>query len=231
MRWIDWRASSSRRSCARSSSSALRRSSVNLLLLPRHAVRRVAGRGHLQVVADDGLFLAMELGLERGDRGFGRGDRHVEAGRLLEQPDERRVPGVGALAQLLDLALGRQDAARLVARAPFDPVRAAEDFAVARDGGAAGLARQRPWPRHSMAATRTFADLRADRVRRRAADDPDECSDAGATTRARRPGTRTRDRGTRDCASTTTKPTRPAARSRTNCRPAAASACVRTTTC
>ena len=91
MRWIDWRASSSRCSCARSSSSALRRSTRDLLLLARHALRGVAGGRHLQVVADDRLLLAMELGLQRGDRGLGGGDRHVEAGRFLEQPDERRV--------------------------------------------------------------------------------------------------------------------------------------------
>ena len=110
-----------------------------LVLLPRHAIGRVAGGRHLEVVADDGLLLPVELGLQRGDRRFRRGNRHVEAGRFLEQPDEGRVPRVGALAQLLDLALRRQDAARLVARAPFDPVRAAEDFPLARHGHAAGL--------------------------------------------------------------------------------------------
>ena len=47
----------------------------DLLLLPRHAVGGFAGRGDLQVVTDDRLFLAMQLRLERGDRRFSRGDR------------------------------------------------------------------------------------------------------------------------------------------------------------
>ena len=49
-------------------------------------------------------------------------DRHVERGRRPRAAARasRRL-GLGALAQLLDLALGRQDAARFGARAPFDP--------------------------------------------------------------------------------------------------------------
>src|SRR6185369_2823873 len=115
-----------------------------LFLLPRHTVRGITRRGHLQVVADDGLFLAVELGLERRDRGLGGGNRQVETGRFLEQPHEGRVAGVGALAQLLDLALGRQDAARFVARATLDAMRPMEYFALARDDRAAGLERHRP---------------------------------------------------------------------------------------
>ena len=45
---------------------------------------------------------------------------------------------LGALAQLLDFALGREDAARLGARAALDPRRAVEDLALERRDRAAG---------------------------------------------------------------------------------------------
>ena len=58
--------------------------------------------------------------------------------------------GVGALAQLLDFPLGREDAARLGAGAALDDVGAAEDVAVER-GDRRGRARGRV-PRRLVAA-------------------------------------------------------------------------------
>src|SRR5262249_34632691 len=75
----------------------------DLLLLAGDTLRRLAGVGHLQVVADDRLFLAVQLRLQRGDGRLGRGDRHLERTDFLAQARQRRLLAVGALAQLLDL--------------------------------------------------------------------------------------------------------------------------------
>ncbi len=103
-------------------------------------LRRVAGRADLQVEADHGLFLPMLLALERRGRGLGRGNPEVDRRELVAHAVDGRALLVGALAQFLDLALGREDALRLGAHAALDDVGAAEDVALERDHGAGHLA-------------------------------------------------------------------------------------------
>ena len=78
----------------------------------------------------------MLLALQRRRRRLGRGDPQVDRGELLAHAIDRGALLVGALAQLLDLALGRENALRLGAHAALDDVDAAEDVALERDHGA-----------------------------------------------------------------------------------------------
>ena len=64
------------------------------------------------------------------------------ATELFAHALDRPALRVGALAQLLDLALGREDAARFGAHAALDHVEAAEDVAVERDDRAGHEARR-----------------------------------------------------------------------------------------
>src|SRR5579872_1808901 len=115
----------------------------DLRLLARHTVRGLAGRGGLELEADDRLLLTVQFALERRDRRFGARNRHIQRRHVLAHPRQRSLFLFRAFAQLLDFPLGRQDAARFGAYAPFDAVRAPEDFAVRRRRGAAGLQRER----------------------------------------------------------------------------------------
>ena len=123
IRAIDCRASSWRASCARSSSSADRRSTAicSCLRLMRSAAS--VGGPDLQLEADDRPFPA---GAARPGATRSRIRPRQSSGRALStslaQPLDGGSLGVGALAQLLDLALGREDAARFGARAAFDDV-------------------------------------------------------------------------------------------------------------
>ena len=112
----------------------------DLLALPGDPLRRVVGGADLQVEADHGLLLPMLLALQRRRGGLGRGNPEVDGRELVAHAVDRRALLVGALAQFLDLALGRQDACRLGAHAALDDVGAAEDVALERDHGAGDLA-------------------------------------------------------------------------------------------
>ena len=114
---------------------------IDLILLAADPLRRFQRVGRLQLESDRRLLLPVLLRLQRDDRGFGRGNRHVEGLNLVPHLHERRLFGRGALAQLLDLALGRQQPARLRAGPAFQPVRAAEHLAVERRDGRRCLAR------------------------------------------------------------------------------------------
>ena len=82
---------------------------------------------------------------QAGDRRGGLRDRLFEAGGLVDQLFElRRVRLGDPLAQLLDLALGRENAARLGLGAAGDEMAAAEHIAVERrdrDSGTVGAMR------------------------------------------------------------------------------------------
>ena len=77
-----------------------------------HARFVVVGALGLALHADDRFFLAMEFVGQAGDRRGGVRHRLLEARRLADQAIERRPRFGDLLAQLLDLALGREDAAR-----------------------------------------------------------------------------------------------------------------------
>ena len=124
----------------------LRRAALdgNLFPLPRDPLRCLAGRSDLQIEAEHGLFLAMLLALQQRGCGLGAGDAQVDRGELLPHAFDGSALVIGALAQLLDFALGREDALCLGAHATLDDVETAEDVAVERhDGpwnGARGIA-------------------------------------------------------------------------------------------
>ena len=106
---------------------------ADLLLFPVEPLERVRAAAHLQLETDDVFFLTVQLRLHRGDGGIGPGDQHVEARDLLAQAFDRLAAGLEALAQLLDFALRREDAARLGACAALDLVGAAIHDPVERD--------------------------------------------------------------------------------------------------
>ena len=130
---IDASASARRASSAARSSSACRRSSAITSALRASRARVLAGARELRLVRDDRLLLAMLLGLQR------RRSRDVACAIVSSScADVRRraapAPRVGrdALAQLLDLAPRRQDAARLDLGAAGHQVRPAQHVALER---------------------------------------------------------------------------------------------------
>ena len=134
---------------------------ADLFLLARDAIGRIAGRGHLQVEADDGLLLAVQFLLQEHDRGLGRSDRHVEIRNFFAHASQQGLFLLGALAQFLDLALGRQDAASFSTHTAFDSMRAAEHVTLERRDRTV-----RPLRR----AVRILAAVDDPRVRNRSAD-------------------------------------------------------------
>src|SRR5262249_25139987 len=92
--------------------SALERELSRLLLDARRFVR---GALDLGLQRHDGLFLLVVFGVERGDGVLRLRDRHLEGRGLLGKADERFPFGADAIGQVLDLALGLEDAARLTA--------------------------------------------------------------------------------------------------------------------
>ncbi len=144
----------------------LARQLLGLLRQPRFLVGRVL---KLRVVTDGRLVLLVVLGVERCDCVRGVGDRPFELGGLLRQAHQRVTIRGDPIAELLDLALGLEDAARLGEPAAGNQVRAAEDVAVRRRD------RQRGLPaRHRRAVVALgdarLADRLANRVRERPVD-------------------------------------------------------------
>ena len=117
----------------RCSSSAERRSTAICSRFLRDPLRRGVRGSNLQVEADHGLFLPMLLALQRRRRRLRRRDPQVDRDELFAHAVDGRALLVGALAQLLDLALGREDALRFRPHAALDHVEAAEDVALERD--------------------------------------------------------------------------------------------------
>ena len=140
----------------------LRRTSLDgdLLALPRDPLRRVVGRSDLQIEADHRLFLPMLLALQRRRRRLGGGNPQVDRGELFPHAVDGGMLLVGALAQLLDLALGREDALCFGAHAALDDVDAAEDVAFERDDGAGNQSCARRAPSRSLAPPRRARERR-----------------------------------------------------------------------
>ena len=117
----------------------------NLLLFARDSICRIAARCQLQVEADDRLLLAVELTLEGQNRRLRGSHDHVERAEVVAQPIDRGALDVGALAQLLDLALGGQDSG-VSARTPPATTWTREDFALQRrdrfESARCGIARR-----------------------------------------------------------------------------------------
>ena len=111
---------------------ALQRELLRFLPQARGFVGRVL---ELRVVADDGLFLLVLLGVERADRVRGLRDGAIEIGRLLRQTRQRFAIVLDALAQLLDFALRLENAAGIVPAAAAHEPGTAEDVAVHGDDG------------------------------------------------------------------------------------------------
>ena len=102
-----------------------------LLALLRET-RRLVGRVlQLRLEADDGLFLLVVFGVQRGDgvRGRSRSSPSSAAVSSASRDSASRSTS-NPLAQLLDLALRLENAARVVAAAAGDELRPAEDGAV-----------------------------------------------------------------------------------------------------
>ena len=89
----------------------------------------------LGVVADDVLFQTVLFRVQCGNRAHRLRNRDVQGRYLFGQAHQVRAVAGHALAQLLDLALGGKNAARLDLRAARDEVRTAEDVAIDRGNG------------------------------------------------------------------------------------------------
>ena len=100
-----------------------------LLALLGEARRFVPGVLQLRVVTDDGLLLPVVFGVQRRDAVRRLCDGGLETSGLLREAGQGIAVVADAIAQLLDLALGLQDAARFLAAPAVDHVRAAEDIA------------------------------------------------------------------------------------------------------
>ena len=106
---------------------------ANELLALLSQSRRFVGRVlQLRLVADDGLLLPVMLGVQRGDPVRRLGDRRLETGGLLRQPEQGVAVLAGARAQLPNLALGLENAARLLTAASADDMRSAKHIAGTR---------------------------------------------------------------------------------------------------
>ena len=159
----------------------LARQLLGLLREARLLVGRVL---ELRVESDNGLVLLVVLGVQCGDRIGGMSDGRLELRGLLREPHQRLAVGGDAFAQLLDFALGLEDAARFGAPAARHEVRAAEHVSVQRRN------RQRREPAgrcgsvvRSSAITR-FSDGLPNRRRKR----PVDPNDRGQRDDARRAG-------------------------------------------
>ena len=149
---------------------------VPLLGQARRFVRRVL---QLRVVADDRLLLPVLFGVQRGDAVRRLRDRGLETSGLLREAGQGIAVFADALAQLLDLALGLQDAARFFAAPAADHVRAAKHIA------GPGRDRSRGEPARNgglvvAVGNPGIADGRADRVGEEAGDAHDGRKGHGA---------------------------------------------------
>ena len=114
------------------SSSAERRSTAITSALRARRARLLVGALTLRLVRDDGLFLSVLFRLQSGDRARGLGDRQLELRHFRRQTRQLLPIDGHALAELLDLASGRQNASRLDFRAAGDQMRAAQHVSVER---------------------------------------------------------------------------------------------------
>ena len=109
-----------------------------LFALQRETRRLVARVLQLRLEADDGLFLFVMLGVQRGDGVRRRSRSSPSSAAVSSASRDERVPlDLNPLAQLLDFALRLENAARVVPAAAGDEVRTAEDVAVRRSRPAA----------------------------------------------------------------------------------------------
>ena len=92
----------------------------------------VSGVLELRFVADDRLFVLVVLGVERRDGVRRLRDRGFELCRLLREARQRAPLHGDAVAQLLDLAFGLEDATRFGARAARHERGTVKDFASER---------------------------------------------------------------------------------------------------
>ena len=102
-----------------------------LAALP-HARLVVGGAMQLRLHRDDRLFLPMQLRRQRGDRRGRHRNRLLELPGLGRKPLERLTGLAHALAKLLDLALGRENATGFDLGAADHDVIATENIAVER---------------------------------------------------------------------------------------------------
>ena len=158
----------------------LARELLGFLRQPRVFVRGVL---QLRVVADDDLLLLVLLGVERVNRIGGMRDRRVERRGLLRQLRQRFAIRGNAIAQLLDLALGLEDAARFGGAAAGHEMRTAEHVAFERRDW---QRRRHGEPAHAAAdrdARRRRVPRPASRVRRRRA--PNRAASSRPSARSR----------------------------------------------
>ncbi len=111
--------------------------------LARQTQRVFGGAGELCVVPDERLLVNVLLFLEHADRAGGFDDARVEAGDLGRQLRQHLSIAFDALAQLLDLTTGGQDAARLDLRATGHEMRPTEYVALDRRDRRERLVRER----------------------------------------------------------------------------------------
>src|SRR5438094_903423 len=120
----------------------------------------VSGVLELRFVADDRLFVLVVLGVERRDGVRRLRDRGFELCRLLREARQRAPLHGDAVAQLLDLAFGLEDATRFGARAARHERGTVKDFASER--------RDQP-PRRAARVSRLLIRRRDPRVANRRA--------------------------------------------------------------
>ena len=117
---------------------ALHRNHRGLAVQARHVV---FGTRELRLVADDADSESMLLVAESGDGSHGLGDRIVETRKAFARSGESEAVGGNPLAQLLDLATGGENAARLRLGAARYQMRPAQDVTFDRGNDRRGLAR------------------------------------------------------------------------------------------
>ena len=142
----------------------------DLLLLPRHALRRVARRCRPAARSRRPPSPAGAARPGATDRGLGR-RRSTMSSAATSSRSRSTVEALllGALAQLLDLALGREDAARLGARRRLRRRGRRGTLRPRASRPARGQPRRaRPSPPRSLSAIQASAMSGADRRRRRA---------------------------------------------------------------
>ena len=103
----------------------------DLILLASEPVDRLERRSRLELEGDDVLLPVVERGLDRGNRRLRRGYRDVEPGDRLAQAIDGALARFEAFAELLDLPLRRENAARLRTRSTLDLMGSAINDAVA----------------------------------------------------------------------------------------------------
>ena len=102
----------------------------DLLLLPRDAFRLLVGGRKPQLELDDRFFLPMALFGDQRDARFGRGNRERRRLHLDTGAGELGSLGIHPAAQIANLALRREDAARLRAGAARDEMRPTKQLAL-----------------------------------------------------------------------------------------------------